>query len=130
MQDAAKKALQQLLSGKKDILAAYDARDPPGGGGSGGGGGGGGGGGFGGFGDSFRDFGDNMWRFLKGLGSTLGAVLLFVGALVVMSLWQPIIAFCVATIRFVLRLDARSAGARRGRARPKVGLGCSHRCRP
>ena len=74
-QDAAKKALQEMFSGKDDLLAAYDG--PPGGGNSGGRGGGGGGGWFGGF--NFNEFGDNFMRSMKGLLSFLGAVALIGG---------------------------------------------------
>lgn len=111
-QDAAKKALQEMFQGKKDILAAYDAQPDTGGrGGAGGKGGfgGGGGGGFGGFSGGFSDFGDNARKFFKSLGSTVGALLMFVAVIAVFSLWQPLMGLIVYVVRTALRLDARGA---------------------
>ncbi len=116
-QDAAKKALQEMFEGKKDILAAYDAQPDTGGPGGAGGKGrfGGGGGGFGGFSEGFSDFGDNARKFFKSLGSTVGALFMFVGVVAVFSLWQPLMGLIVYVVRTALRLDAR--GAQRVRQR-------------
>lgn len=122
-QDAAKKALQDMFSDKKDVLAAFDApTDTGGAGGKGGFRGFGRGGGFGGFGGDFSSFGDGARRFFKGIASTAGALLMFVAVIAVFSLWQPMLAFVVSVVRTVLRLDARGAQRVRQRKMQQVWI--------
>lgn len=120
-QDAARKALQDALKGKKDPFAAAEERALKRSGGSGGGkggsgggsdkggGGGGDGGGFGG-GFDFSGWGD---AFRKGAGSlfqTVGTILLFGAALGALTLWKPLITLVTTMVRMTLRLDANPRG--------------------
>lgn len=120
LQDAARSALQDMFKDKSDFLAVYD--DAPGGGGKGKGrGGGGGGGGSGGGqgrnwfeGFSFRpsSWGRTILLLFKRVGSTIGAVLVFVIAVSAISLWKPLFSGVTSIIRYSLRLGG--PGARRG----------------
>lgn len=107
-----------MFKDKSDLLAVYD--DAPGGGGKGKGGSrGSGGGGGGGGGDNWFNgfsFNPSSWvrtllSLFKRLGSTLGAVLLFIVAVSAISLWQPLLNSVASLIRYVLRLGG--PGARR-----------------
>ncbi|CAI5471246.1 unnamed protein product [Closterium sp. Yama58-4] len=103
--DAARKALEDALSGKKDLLNKWDAeikrREEGGGGGEGRGRGwGGGGGGGGGDGDGVSGGWDERWEETKqvlfAIGGILGIYLLFTQGL-------RIVAFLINCILFVLR---------------------------
>ncbi|GJP34720.1 hypothetical protein CLOM_g3154 [Closterium sp. NIES-68] len=104
--DAARKALEDALSGKKDLLNKWDAeikKREEGGGGGGGGRGrgwGGGGGGGGGDGDGVSGGGDERWEETKqvlfAIGGIVGIYLLFTQGL-------RIVAFVINCILFVLR---------------------------
>eukprot|EP00887_Chlorella_sp_A99_P000705 scaffold5.g705.t1 len=109
-EEAARKALQDALAGKKDVFkeAEERARKRSGGGGGGGGGSGGGGGGDGGGGFGAPDFGDmsrKLLKWLKGVGQTLAAVLAFLGVIAVLSMFQPAVQLLARVVRAVLRLD-------------------------
>ena len=128
MQDAARAALQDMFKDKSDLLAVYD--DAPGGGGKGkgrsGGGGGGGSGGqggdnwFKGFSFNPSSWGRTLLLLFKRVGSTLGAVLLFIAAVSAISLWQPLLNSVSSLIRYVLRLGG--PGARRAQQAPAPQL--------
>ncbi|CAI5522462.1 unnamed protein product [Closterium sp. Naga37s-1] len=97
--DAARKALEDALSGKKDLLNKWDAeikkREEGGGGGEGRGRGwGGGGGGGGGDGDGVSGGGDERWEETKQVLFAIGGML---------GIGLRIVAFLVNCILFVLR---------------------------
>ena len=103
-QDAAKKALQDAFSGKKDPFALdEERRKRQGGGGNRGSGGGGGGGDGGGF--NFGDFSDGFRKWLRSTLRALAATFLFLAAILTMYLWKPMLEFLTTVIRVLLRLD-------------------------
>lgn len=101
-QDAARKALQDAFKGAKDPFAAEEKRRKERGGG-GGGGDGGSGGGFGGF--DFNDFGENFKKWLSSTMRAIAAAILFIGAISLFYLWQPLLTLLTKIVRVVLRLD-------------------------
>lgn len=128
LQDAARAALADIFKGKGDLLDVYN--DAPGGGGKGkgrrGGGGGGGGGGQGGD-NWFQGFSFNpsswartLLSLVKRVGSTLGAVFIFIAAVSAISLWKPLLNSFTSLIRYVLRLGG--PGARRAQQAPPPQL--------
>ncbi|GMH41562.1 hypothetical protein BSKO_09472 [Bryopsis sp. KO-2023] len=109
-EDAAKKALEEMFSGKKDVLADFDGGGDDGGDGGPGGEGGGGGGGWSWdeFKGNFGNLGPNLMKWFKSLGKTIGAVLLFFGIFVGMTCIGPISRGAVTFVRLLLRLDKPS----------------------
>ncbi|KAK9854812.1 hypothetical protein WJX84_004110 [Apatococcus fuscideae] len=109
--DAARKALQDMFSGQKDVLAAYDPGEAvtTGGGGSRGKGGGGG--------FSWRpkwqEWGDGFWRSARGAGQVLGAFMLLCGVFAAAALREPALKGIVHVVRWVLRLEGSSTSGRR-----------------
>jgi len=96
--EAAKKALMGALGGKENVLAVNDAataRRLAGGGGSGGGGGRGGGGGGGGDGGKRK----------RELLSTLQAVAIVAGGLLLINSWKQLLALLVNLVFYVLRIS-------------------------
>ena len=74
----------------------------------------GGGGGWGNWREWGREWGDGFGNGLKGLLSTLGAIVAFAAAVFVVALWQPVLAYVVSFLRWILRLDG--PGRSRGRS--------------
>jgi hypothetical protein len=106
---AARQALQAAFQGVRDPFAADEKRrlergGDGGAGGGGGGSGGGGGGGFGGF--DLGGAGDSIMKWLRATARALAAALLFLGFILLFTLWQPALALGSRLIRAVLRLDS------------------------
>lgn len=109
-EDAAKKAVEEALKGKKDILADMDMDDGDDGEGGDGSDGGGG--------NWFGDFSDgefwrrslsDMWqgisKWFASTMSTLGAIFLFFAVFVFISLLGPVLRGIIQLLRIMLRLD-------------------------
>lgn len=99
LQDAARKALQDAFTGKKDPFAAAEERAKKrgegggAGGGSGGGGGGGSGGGF-----NFSEWGDSFRKGASSFFKTVATIFLFAATLFVLTLWKPLLDFLTALV--------------------------------
>eukprot|EP01024_Parvocaulis_polyphysoides_P043901 TRINITY_DN4032_c0_g1_i1.p3 TRINITY_DN4032_c0_g1~~TRINITY_DN4032_c0_g1_i1.p3 ORF type:complete len:206 (+),score=32.40 TRINITY_DN4032_c0_g1_i1:1300-1917(+) len=106
-QDAARKALEDALKGKRDILASNDPKISRFGrsGGGGDGRGGNNGGFFGNF--NWGEFGDGFRKSFRGFFKTFGAILLFIFVFGLVAMIQPTMRFIGGILRSVLRLDGR-----------------------